>query len=149
MYYIGIDLSLTATAIVVLSEKAVTLFQGTISTKANEKIEDRFLKIEKYLFNIIKTNQPSRINIEGLSYSSKGQATLDSAGLHFLIRTTLRRNKIPFRITPPTTLKKFVSGKGNCKKNLMLKEAYKKWGEDFFDDNICDAYSLSRYEMTL
>jgi hypothetical protein len=26
----------------------------------------------------------------------------------------------------------------------MLKEVYKKWGEDFDDDNICDSYALAR-----
>ena len=30
-------------------------------------------------------------------------------------------------------------------KELMLKEAYKKWGVDYINNNLCDAYCLSRF----
>ncbi len=40
-------------------------------------------------------------------------------------------------------LKMFVSSKGNAKKELMLKEVYKKWGFDTNNNNKADAYGLS------
>lgn len=41
MIYIGIDLSLTGTGIVVLDEQGNVLDKDLISTKASQKIEDR------------------------------------------------------------------------------------------------------------
>lgn len=147
MYYIGIDLSLSGTGIVVLDKDSNIFLEQLSQTNSKDSIEDRFLKIEKDILMIIDNYCPRYINIEGLSFSSNGQSTLDLAGLHFVIRTTLRKNNIPFNVTSPGSLKKFITGKGNAKKNLMLKEVYKKWGVDLSDDNICDAFCLAKMEI--
>lgn len=39
---------------------------------------------------------------------------------------------------PPTTLKKFASGKGNTKKDEMKLAVYKRFGVEFDDDPGCD-----------
>ena len=51
--------------------------------------------------------------------------------------------KYPAKI-PPMSLKRYVTGKGNSKKQEMLLYVYKKWGITFEDDNAADSYSLSR-----
>jgi hypothetical protein len=51
----------------------------------------------------------------------------------------------PPLIVPPTSLKKFVTGKGNAKKNEMLLGVYKQWGVSFSDDNQADAYALEKF----
>jgi Holliday junction resolvasome RuvABC endonuclease subunit len=48
-------------------------------------------------------------------------------------------------IIPPTSLKKFVTGKGNAKKNEMLLGVYRRWGVEFSDDNQADAFSLEKF----
>ena len=40
--------------------------------------------------------------------------------------------------------KKFITGKGNAPKEFMLMEVYKRFNEEFRDNNICDAYCLAR-----
>lgn len=45
---------------------------------------------------------------------------------------------------PPMTLKKYVAGKGNAKKQEMLLQTYKRWGIELNDDNAADAYGLAR-----
>lgn len=50
-------------------------------------------------------------------------------------------------IVPPTSLKKFVTGKGNAKKNEMLLGVYKQWGVEFSDDNQADAYALEKFGL--
>ena len=48
-------------------------------------------------------------------------------------------------LVPPTSLKKYVTGRGtNVQKNQMLLYTYKKWGVEFHDDNLCDSYGLAR-----
>ncbi len=48
-------------------------------------------------------------------------------------------------IVPPTSLKKFVTGSGAGKKNVMIAHVYKRWGEMFSDDNQADAFALEKF----
>jgi Holliday junction resolvasome RuvABC endonuclease subunit len=48
-------------------------------------------------------------------------------------------------IVPPTSLKKFVTGRGTAKKNEMLLGVYKQWGVEFSDDNQADAFALEKF----
>jgi crossover junction endodeoxyribonuclease RuvC len=45
---------------------------------------------------------------------------------------------------PPSVVKKFATGRGNAKKSEVLLSVYKKWGVEFHDDNLADAYVLAR-----
>lgn len=53
------------------------------------------------------------------------------------------RAGLPLQI-PPMTLKKFVTGKGNSKKQEMLLKTYQNWKVELSDDNAADAYGLAR-----
>lgn len=153
MIYIGIDPSLTGTGIVVLDEQGNVLDKDLISTKASHKIEDRLQTIWNRLKYIIwdfagKPVPYCDIAVEGLSFGSKSASMLELAGLHYLIRYMIDREFCGVRhVVPPQTLKKFVCGKGNVKKEQMLLQTYKRWGLEFQDNNICDAYCLARYAM--
>ena len=47
-------------------------------------------------------------------------------------------------IVPPTSLKKYVTGRGTgVQKNQMLLQVYKKWNIEFPDDNAADSYGLA------
>jgi crossover junction endodeoxyribonuclease RuvC len=87
--------------------------------------------------------------MEDFSFASKGASLFQIAGLGFLIRHWLWKHDVQFVLVPPTVLKKFVGGAGNIDKNLMLLKTYKLWGQEFSDDNICDAYGLSRIGRAL
>jgi hypothetical protein len=53
-------------------------------------------------------------------------------------------NKLDTLIIPPTSLKKYVTGKGTgVQKNQMLLYVYKKWDVEFKDDNAADSYALA------
>lgn len=47
-------------------------------------------------------------------------------------------------LVAPQQLKKYASGNGNTKKEMMPKEVFKRWGMDFNDTNIAEAYILAR-----
>ena len=67
--------------------------------------------------------------------------------LHYYLRIFFRKNNIAYNIIAPGTLKKFVTGKGTAKKELMLLKTYKKWKVEFEDNNLCDAYGLARLAL--
>ncbi|WP_394548834.1 hypothetical protein [Priestia aryabhattai] len=66
-----------------------------------------------------------------------------------MIRAELYKRRIPYIEVSPNSLKKFATGKGNCKKDAMVLPIYKKWGFESDSDNIRDAYVLSRVAMAM
>lgn len=52
-------------------------------------------------------------------------------------------------IVSPTALKKYVTGKGNARKDDMKLCVFKKWGETCHDDNVADSYGLARLAEAL
>ena len=147
MNCVGIDASLTGTGLVIIDKSCEVLFEELISSSSKDDIESRLIDISDRIFSKIEKYKDLTICIEGLSFGSRGQATLDLAGLHFYLRTILFRDKYLFYVIPPTTLKRYVTGGGQCQKNLMLLKCYKKFGVEFSNDNLCDAYCLARYGL--
>jgi len=144
----GLDLSLTGTGATLINCDGETVRQYLISTSPKMEIEDRFEHILNHIAFIWEEDVQS-IFIEGLSFMSKGQAVMQLAGLHFFVRYFLKKytNVKSFEVIPPTTLKKFVTGKGNAKKELMLMYCFKKYGMEFTDNNLCDSYLLARMAL--
>ena len=54
------------------------------------------------------------------------------------------KKKKDFYLITPGRLKQFLTGKGNAKKDIIIKEVYKKWGFDTDIEHIADGYVLSR-----
>ena len=146
--FAGVDLSLNGTAVVIIDEQGKILNKIRLKTKSEDLIETRLLFIAEKVITFLNSQKLERIYIEGLSYSSSGQSTMELAGLHYIVRCAIHNSTdFTYKMISPPTLKKFVSGVGNCKKNLMLLYAFKKFGEEFNDDNICDAYCLARLAL--
>ena len=148
-FFCGIDPSLSGTGVIVIDNDNNIIDQKLISTKCNKKdiydIENRILYIIKELEFLLTYRENLRfVLIEGISYGSKGEGAAQLAALNYAIRIWLLLSGFKYDNSSPSALKKFVTGKGNCKKNLMLKEVYKKWKVDYEDDNLCDSYSLAR-----
>ena len=111
--------------------------------------------------NIVKEytkDNPEKIHIviEGISYGSKmrTKSIFDLAGLNYLIRSVfLEKENIVFTICPPSEIKKFATGNGNCKKEMMI-DIFSKTHKDLSDiipkvDDICDAWFMSNYSRVL
>ncbi len=51
-------------------------------------------------------------------------------------------------ILPPTSLKKFVTGKGTASKDAMVSAVQSQWDDSVKNNNIADAYGLAEYMKT-
>lgn len=160
MLFFGLDPSLSETGLSVIDEDG---YHETMSYKTVNKkkikgniieydIEDRILRIENRIMEFIlnyDTVDTDLICIEGLAVSRVGRATHVLAGLHYCVRTKLYENKyFNVKIVYPSTLKKFVLQKHNkkgTKKQQMLLHIYKRWGQEFNNDNMADAFALAQY----
>jgi hypothetical protein len=85
--------------------------------------------------------------IEGYAFGSQMANMLGELGgaVKLTLYYTLNEPDCFPLIVPPTSLKKYITGKGTgVKKNQVLLSVYKKWGVEFTDDNAADSYGLAR-----
>lgn len=149
MNVLGIDPSLTGTGLVVASDGGEPAEKALVGTKPGDAIP-RIKAILDRVHILLTIYNPDLVVIEGLSFNSKGGMQFDRTGLHYILRWEMAKARViadQIKIVPPTTLKKFVTGKGNSPKELMLLKTFKRWGVEFSDHNICDAYCLARWGL--
>lgn len=145
--FVGMDPSYNGFAIIVIDKNANIIEQKLFASNSELEVEEQLIELEseyKFVANILSLHS---VYIEGPSYASKGSFVLQMGALHYIIRLMLKIKNINYKIIAPGTLKKFVTGSGRAKKDLMLLKVYKKWGVEFDDDNLADAYSLARLAL--
>lgn len=125
------------------SEYWKTVNMISIVNKIKECIKNNLPKEDNYKLYIVQ---------EGISYGSsiRTKSIFDLAGLNYMIRNEfIEKENIVFFIAPPTNIKKFATGIGNCKKELIIslfkivEPELDKWLPKV--DDIADAYYMSLY----
>lgn len=146
--YVGLDLAYINNGFVCINEKGSIVYQEVVTCpKSIISDEERLIFLSDKLSKLIDEYLPEKVFIEGLSFGSKGQSISQMGALHFITRIFLFKLGIKYTVVAPTQLKKFVTGTGQCKKELMLLKTYKKFNIEFSDNNLCDAYCLARMAM--
>ncbi len=142
--FVGIDPSYNGFAIMILDIEGNIIQQELLKSKSGDEIEDRIMSLEQDFKFICNIDNLEVVYIEGPSFSSRGAFMLQMGALNYYLRIFFRKNNIKYQIITPGNLKKYVTGTGNCKKELILLKTYKKWNIEFDDNNLCDAYGLAR-----
>lgn len=111
-------------------------------------------KIKEIVYDNIQGRQQYTLYIvqEGISYGSsiRTKSVFDLAGLNYMIRKEfINKEEIKFFISPPTHIKKFATGIGNCKKEQII-ELFKQIQPTLSEnvpkvDDIADAYFMAKY----
>ena len=153
MISLGLDLSLTGTGVVRMDEKG-EFTSRLIKSKPVGPLPIDELKRLRGIVHMIEGFAPLRevdlVLIEGLAFSIRNTTSLvQLSALNYLVRNRLYKMDVDFVIVGPTTLKKFVSGKGNTKKDGMMLETYKRWGVSFSSNDLCDAHGMARLGQIL
>jgi len=150
---IGLDLSLTGTGVVVLKNGKIIKQKLIKSKPAGDKPVDelkRILKIINEIELVLSEELYGIAVIEGLAFMVRNATALvQLSALNYMIRAVLLKKNIPFIIVAPTSLKKFITGDGKSKKDVILMEVYKRYGVTIFDDNEADAYGLAQIGLAL
>lgn len=140
--YMGIDQSYGGFAITFLHEDG-ELYYTTVF-KADAAGVTRLKVIRNHLrFALQDWARIKDVSMEGYAFGSQMANMLGELG--GLVKLTLNDYSIYPLIVPPTTLKKYATGKGQgvAKSQIML-QVFKKWGAEFSDDNAADSYVLAR-----
>ncbi len=143
MIIIGIDPSLTSTGIVSVNEFGIILTSEAVKSKlfGVKRLSDiKEQMIPKVRYDADE-GEETMVFIEGYSYGSLNNREI-LGELGGMIRLMLFEQEIPFIDVAPTSLKKFVTGKGNADKIAMALGIQKTWGKDFETTDQADAFAL-------
>ena len=153
MSYVGIDQSYSGFGITFLKEDGYseTLVKKFDPDKYGPGVT-RLYAIGSWLNSEIQkrgNDEFEHICMEGYAASSKfGREKAGELGGAVKVALYVRRDAFP-TIVAPTSLKKFILGKGVGGKNEILLGCYKRWGVDFKDYNAADSYGLARLAQAI
>lgn len=143
---LGVDPSFTATAVCRLAPagdgyaptfttSSTSAAAGTLATHDRMRVQVSF--VEEWSVRADVTI------MEGPSFSSKGSATRDLAGLWWLMFDRLRRNGLPLGIVAPSVLKKWITGRGTADKFAVGQAVVRRWpGVELRSHDEADALAL-------
>jgi len=147
--YIGVDQALRKTGVCVLEHGQPVVLQ-LIQPPYDLQGPARLAHIKNTLVNLL---WPYKARVVAAAYEGQALGALgdiDQLGniggvlaLIFAGDFELPNNRI-FKV-PPATLKKFVTGRGNATKDLMMRTSNSEWGYNFTQDDVCDAHGLARF----
>ena len=143
MRVMGVDTS-TKTGYVILDDEGGTVNVGVLHHKPQNNRFSRYAHYTREISELVEAYGVDLVVIEGYAFGGKFNHSLQYE-LGACIRMQLYQDEVKFVEVAPTSLKKFVTGKGNVKKDLMLLAVYKRWDFDTEDDNEADAYGLAQF----
>lgn len=141
----GFDLSLTSTGYSVLQGDKI-LERGTVG--GTYKDFRRLILITDGVQRLCNEHKPKMVCLEGYSFASRHKLA-DLGELGGLTKYFLYQLRVPFTIVSPNQLKKFITGKGTGKKNVVILHTFKQYGVEFDNDDECDAYVLARIAQAI
>ena len=152
---VGIDPSLTGTAVCALDATSssilrVCTFDVPKGLVGVARLNFLAKVLNKNLQTISAFGKPE-LFIEGYAFGARGQSVFNLGELGGIYRLLLAKQWGGYYEVPPTSLKKFITGKGNSNKQVMLEKTFRKYGigsEILQDDNQVDAFGLAHFGLS-
>lgn len=149
---VGIDLSLTGPGLCVLSgAPKLTMKTGLTAEmtliRLGEKLRgpERLSLLTRSIFSWLYARQPPKPGdlyvMEGYAYAAQQAHSIGEIG--GCVKSVIWKLGGNLLVVAPMSLKKYVMGRGQGDKNVMMKSVYKRWGFDSDDDNECDAFACA------
>ena len=115
---------------------------GTVSFSAHKKdYGSVFYEYEKWLTGMLNSTKTDIIAIEGVNAGLKGSARYIITGLDCITHKIAYDRGVKRVSVSPSQVKKWLTGKGNADKAMMVEEV-KKRGYNPTDDNQADAIAI-------
>lgn len=150
MRVIGLDLSLTATGVALIEDGSITV--RTITSKpSGDSLDARQARLHNLVANLLTNHMPTDpvdlVVIEQPAFSRTTGHHHDRSGLWWMVVDAIwgwREEITPMAEVPPTTLKKYATGKGNAAKDAVLLAVARRYPHvDIRDNNMADALVLA------
>lgn len=159
MIFVGYDPGLTSGHAVAVDELGRVVKHQRIAGKTLPKVSTpissaiRVKMITDALFEFLLITRPTRWCLEGYSFGARQQAhqlgelggVIRYRGLHYS-----RKGRLPYPIiAPPSSLKKFATGRGNADKVAVAVAASQLWGVTMPSEHAYDALVLAQIARAL
>lgn len=139
---LAIDQSLTNSGIAISEQRDPTSVSiSSIKPHKDKRGIERLMIIEATLLDLFNQYKISVVIMEDYAYG-KVNGMAASGELGGIIKRACFLIDLPCITMPINSHKKFTTGKGNSKKNLMLKAVFQAYNIDLDDDNQADAVSI-------
>jgi Holliday junction resolvasome RuvABC endonuclease subunit len=114
---------------------------------------ERYDLISEWALNVLKDNKVEMIAIEGYAMGARAGLVCNIAENGGILRFKLHKAGIPFTVYAPTQVKKFITTKGNAKKDEVIDCVEKETMISFADelglkqyakpaDDLADSYAI-------
>lgn len=154
MKILAIDPSLTNTAVVLGDEHGFEMNcfksynQGISVSSRLLRYDGLISAINAWLNSLAVENARWACNyatfIEGYSFGSSDANAKFSAEYGGMLRSSIWKASVKIHEVAPTTLKKFCTGKGAGKKEMVIAHLMKRYDVEFATNDEFDAYGLYR-----
>jgi len=135
----GLDPSLTATGVALPNGETRIIVPG----KCCKRGMPRLRRIRDAVMALVKEHDVNLVMIEGYSYGSRYSHAHSLGELGGVLRLAIFEHPgVEYIDVPPSSLKKYATGKGNANKELVLVNAIKRLDYKGHDNNEADALWL-------
>jgi len=142
--YLGIDQSLRSSGVAVISEGQKVQYVGRILPGKLTGVA-RLAAVREALRDVLAAEPDICFAaLEGYAYDVGAGRVFELGEVGAVVKMVLHDAAVPFVIVPPASLKQFVAGNGQAKKEQMREAVLKKWGIDVAQDDECDAFGLAQ-----
>ena len=151
---VGLDLSYTSTGVAVLRDGAFDPASSTVLKTAPDKARPydsirRAQAVASAITTLLDTlslaanGSGLHVFIEGYAFGSF--ANRERLGeLGGIVKTALLRNGFEYQLLTVTQVRKFVCGKGNARKDLVMQSLLKRYALDITQNDMADAVALAK-----
>ena len=143
----GVDPSTAATGIVILTPNTDgppgLLLERDIKYPKLEGLA-RKIAIVTDIMELVHQFKPDRLVVEGYSLNMKNASSVvPLVELGGILRLMMKLDGLSWYDPKATEVKKFVTGKGNVNKDVVMMHVLKRWDHTSLSNNTADAYGLS------
>jgi Holliday junction resolvasome RuvABC endonuclease subunit len=140
---LALDLSITATGVVTpwgMTSDGRIWEENPLTIVPKSKGDQRLIEIADVIYAMAKDTivGVDLVVMEDLP-PTRAFSTAKLGMLHGAVRAMLMACQKPYLAIPPSSVKKYATGKGNSPKPTLRMELYKRAGLDLADDNQVDA----------
>ena len=141
MIVMWIDQSFSGTGVCILNDSKMILSELIVpSTKSVH----RLVEIKNKLIKIYNDNKPDFVYMEKYMFTPKRAMAFELGELAGAIKTAFVEVGVTPVVVYTTHLKKYITGSGNAEKSLMLLKIFQKFGIEFNNNNLADAFLIAK-----
>lgn len=146
---VGLDLSLTATGIAVVTktDRGYRLTASTVTSKGRRdaSVLERDARLRELEAGIVHHAVGAELVVIEAPFSGvRGGSPIDRDGLHWIVYRALIARGVPLALIPPTSLKLAIAGAGNADKAAVSSAVTKMWPDlEIGSSDVADAAGLA------